>query len=308
MKGSSKPALPAGAQQSGAGGGFSGTLALPARPAPPIDLRNYLGQPVTLSAYRGKAVLVTFLYTNCPDVCPLITSNLRVAMNLLGARRSKAQIIAVSVDPRGDTPAAVARFLRAHGMAGRMQYLIGSAGELSRTWAAWNVGSSPEVGQPRAGCALGARVRHQRERQADDHLPGHVRTERDRARRAKAGRALAVVGLLARSYAECRAGLASRERMRSMTITNAVILNVLLDIALLGLLAFVMSRASKLTPHRPGAQGDPLPQRSPVPRRHSTTYQTATTISTPSGNRQREDRSGQEVRCDRDLDLWHESS
>ncbi len=148
LKGPSKPALPAGAQQSGAGGGFLGALALPARPAPPIDLRNYLGQPVTLGEYRGKAVLVTFLYTNCPDVCPLITSNLRVAMNLLGAERSRAQIIAVSVDPRGDTPAAVARFLRAHEMAGRMQYLLGSAGELSRTWAAWNVGSSPEVGQP----------------------------------------------------------------------------------------------------------------------------------------------------------------
>ena len=61
----------------GAGEGFFGTLALPAKPAPPIELRNYLGQPVTLAQYRGRAVLVTFLYTNCPDVCPLITSNLR---------------------------------------------------------------------------------------------------------------------------------------------------------------------------------------------------------------------------------------
>jgi hypothetical protein len=71
--------------------------------------------------------------------------------------------------------------------------------------------------------------------------------------------------------------------MRSMTITNAIILNVLLDIALLGLLAFVMSRAAKLTPHRPGAQGVSLPQRSPMPRCHSTTYQTATTIRTARG-------------------------
>jgi protein SCO1/2 len=148
LKGPSKPALPAGARQSGAGQGFLGTRALPVMPAPPIALRNYLGQPVTLSAYRGRAVLVTFLYTNCPDVCPLITSNLRVAMNLLGAERSRVQIIAVSVDPRGDTPAAVARFLRAHEMVGRMQYLLGSPGELSRTWAAWDVGSAPDVGQP----------------------------------------------------------------------------------------------------------------------------------------------------------------
>ncbi len=148
VKGSSRPALPGGAQQTAAGGGYYGTLALPARQAPPIHLRNYLGQPVTLSQYRGKAVLVTFLYANCPDVCPLITSNLRVALNMLGRRDSQVQVIAVSVDPRGDTAANVARFVRAHEMTGRMQYLIGSAAELALTWKAWNVGSEREVGQP----------------------------------------------------------------------------------------------------------------------------------------------------------------
>jgi protein SCO1/2 len=148
IKGPSKPVLPGDAQQYPAGSGYYGTLALPAQQAPAIHLRNYLGQPVTLSQYRGKAVLVTFLYANCPTVCPLITSNLRVALNLLGRRASRVQVIAVSVDPRGDTPANVARFVRAHGMLGRMQYLIGSAAELAPTWAAWKVGSSREVGQP----------------------------------------------------------------------------------------------------------------------------------------------------------------
>ena len=148
IKGPSKPALPGNAQQYPAGRGYLGTLALPAQQAPPIHLRNYLGQPVTLSEYRGKAVLVTFLYANCPTACPLIASNLRVALNMLGRRASKVQVIAVSVDPRGDTPANVARFVRAHGMLGRMQYLIGSAAELAPTWAAWHVGSSREVGQP----------------------------------------------------------------------------------------------------------------------------------------------------------------
>ncbi len=148
VRGPGKPALPGGAQQTAAGSGYYGTLALPAEQAPPIHLRNYLGQPVTLSEYRGKAVLVTFLYANCPTVCPLIASNLRVALNMLGRRASEVQVIAVSVDPRGDTPANVARFVSEHGMAGRMQYLIGSAAELAPTWAAWHVGSSREVGQP----------------------------------------------------------------------------------------------------------------------------------------------------------------
>src|SRR6478735_7247362 len=59
-------------------------LITPARPAPALALRNYLGQPVNIASYRGKAVLVTFLYTHCPDICPLITSQLRVAQNLMG--------------------------------------------------------------------------------------------------------------------------------------------------------------------------------------------------------------------------------
>jgi protein SCO1/2 len=121
----------------------------PVRQAPPLALKNYLGEPVNIDSYRGKAVLVTFLYTNCPDVCPLITSNLRVAQNLMGPKASsKAQIIAVSVDPKGDTPKAVASFLARHGMTGRMKYLIGDAKELAKVWEAWGVGSERDASQP----------------------------------------------------------------------------------------------------------------------------------------------------------------
>jgi protein SCO1/2 len=124
-------------------------LLSPVTPAPPLALHNYLGQPVNIDSYRGKAVLVTFLYTNCPDVCPLIASNLRVAQNLMGSKvAAKAQIIAVSVDPHGDTPKAVAAFLARHGMTGRMQYLTGSAHELARVWQAWGVGSERDASQP----------------------------------------------------------------------------------------------------------------------------------------------------------------
>lgn len=148
IKGAGRAHLPGGAQEAAAGAGYEGTLAIPSKPAPPIDLRNYQGRRVTLAQYRGRAVLVTFLYANCPDICPLIASNLRVALNLLGRSAHRVQVIAVSVDPRGDTPKAVAHFVADHGMSGRMQYLIGSRGELARTWAAWNVGSEREAGQP----------------------------------------------------------------------------------------------------------------------------------------------------------------
>src|SRR5881275_939212 len=91
---------------------LEGAVASPPFPAQPLVLRSYTGRRVDLSSYRGKAVLVTFLYTHCPDICPLIASNLGVALHLMGPRvASKAQVIAVSVDPRGDNPRTVADFL-----------------------------------------------------------------------------------------------------------------------------------------------------------------------------------------------------
>jgi len=138
----------ASAQATGADFQAEGVLS-PVTAAPALELRNYMGERVNIDAYRGKAVLVTFLYTNCPDVCPLIASNLRVAQNLMGRSvASKAQIIAVSVDPKGDTREAVAAFLARHGMTGRMQYLVGSARELGRVWKAWGVGSERDAQQP----------------------------------------------------------------------------------------------------------------------------------------------------------------
>ncbi|MGH2855325.1 MAG: SCO family protein [Solirubrobacteraceae bacterium] len=128
---------------------FQGNELTPPKQAPALSLRNYTGERVNISSYRGKAVLVTFLYTHCPDVCPLITANMRVAQNLMGAKTAaKTQVIAVSVDPRGDTPQTVAAFLRQHGMTGRMKYLIGSPRELGKVWEAWGVGSERDAQQP----------------------------------------------------------------------------------------------------------------------------------------------------------------
>jgi protein SCO1/2 len=128
---------------------FRGNELVPPKQAPPLSLRNYLGERVNINSYRGKAVLVTFLYTHCPDVCPLIAANLRVAQNEMGAATAaKVQVIAVSVDPRGDTPQTVAEFLRLHGMTGRMKYLIGSPRELGKVWKAWGVGSERDAQQP----------------------------------------------------------------------------------------------------------------------------------------------------------------
>jgi protein SCO1/2 len=143
-----KTALPGGVSASSGHTNFDSQTLTPVKSAPATALRNYLGRSVSLAEYRGKAVFVTFLYTHCPDVCPLIASNLHAAWTQLGAERAKVQMLAISVDPTGDTPAAVADFLRVHDMVGRMQYLVGSAAQLGPIWSAWGVGTERDAGAP----------------------------------------------------------------------------------------------------------------------------------------------------------------
>jgi len=131
------------------GGGFLGGEVESPKPAPPIALRDPAGRLVTLQGFRGHPVLVTFLYTNCPDVCPLTANRLRATEALLSpSMRKDVRIIAVSVDPRHDTPTAVRAFLARHGMTGRMDYLIGSAAQLRPTWARWGVSAATDTTNP----------------------------------------------------------------------------------------------------------------------------------------------------------------
>lgn len=129
---------------------FRGLLLTPVLAAPPLDtLRNYTGTSFNLAADRGKAVFVTFLYTHCPDVCPLIASHLHTAyVAMPTSLRSRVAIVAVSVDPRGDTPATVATFVHDHELTGEASYLIGSASQLVPVWKAWRVGSVRDTSRP----------------------------------------------------------------------------------------------------------------------------------------------------------------
>ena len=120
-------------------GRFAGFVAKPRKPAPRLVLRDSFGRRVDLDRFRGSAVIVTFVYVNCPDVCPLIVRNLAIARSRLGPAAEKLRILAVSVDPDGDTRTNVNAFLRRHRMTRRMRYLVGSRPELERVWHEWSV-------------------------------------------------------------------------------------------------------------------------------------------------------------------------
>jgi protein SCO1 len=104
-------------------------------PAPSFRLRDEQNRLVGPQTYRGRWVVVTFLYTHCPDVCPLIANQLAAA----GRQDAGLRVLAVSVDPARDTLAAVRTFLRAHHAGPNFHYVIGKRPALAHVWGLYHV-------------------------------------------------------------------------------------------------------------------------------------------------------------------------
>lgn len=76
-------------------------------------LTDHTGKPRTLADYRGRAVVVFFGYTQCPDVCPTTLSTLAETMKQLGPDADRVQVIFITVDPERDTQALLAHYVPA---------------------------------------------------------------------------------------------------------------------------------------------------------------------------------------------------
>jgi protein SCO1/2 len=124
----------------GEGGGDSVAFAGALRPdIPPRDfrLRDEDGDPVSLSAYRGRVVVLTFMYTTCKDTCPLTATQIRGALDDL---EQPPPALAVSVDPANDTPGRAREFLFQRGLShGRMRFLLGDRAQLQPVWKAYGI-------------------------------------------------------------------------------------------------------------------------------------------------------------------------
>lgn len=119
---------------------------LGAQAAPDFTLTDgRTGSPVSLSGMRGSVVALTFLYTTCPDTCPLTAEHFRAAQQQLGADAERVRFVAVSVDPVGDTPAAIRDFSASHRLDRNWHYLIGPRDALSAVWSAYGVRHEPGI-------------------------------------------------------------------------------------------------------------------------------------------------------------------
>lgn len=78
-----------------------------------LELTDHHGKVRRLEDFRGKAVVVLFGYTRCPDVCPTTLADAALAMKQLGPDADRVQVLMVSVDPERDTQDVLARYVPA---------------------------------------------------------------------------------------------------------------------------------------------------------------------------------------------------
>jgi len=76
-------------------------------------LTDHNGKQRTLADFRGKAVVIFFGYTQCPDVCPTTLSTLAEALQRLGKDAANVQVLFVTIDPERDTPELLSHYVTA---------------------------------------------------------------------------------------------------------------------------------------------------------------------------------------------------
>lgn len=143
------------------------------------------GRPIDASAFRGRAALVYFGYTHCPDVCPETMARLMRVLALLSPQaRSEVRILFVSVDPARDTPAAMRDYVgafdaeHAYGLTGSERQIESLAALPRRV----PDGKARPERQLRGHAQLGRlRVRRARPRAAARDRPGFPRRDRRRS-------------------------------------------------------------------------------------------------------------------------------
>ena len=136
--------------------------------APHIRLHGADGELIDTRALSGRPYAVTFLYTRCPDVCPLIGQELASALKQLGRRAAGVTVLGVSVDPTGDTPRAARRWLVRERLPANFHYLVGTTEALRPVWrsyfAAPQLAGRPETSSHTASVWLIDKRGHRRTR------------------------------------------------------------------------------------------------------------------------------------------------
>jgi len=119
---------------------------------PDFKLTNQSGRQIRLSQFKGKAVLITFIYTRCPmpDFCPKMNHNFAEVDKALAADPavySRTHLLSISFDPKNDTPSVLKEYAQAYTSTGasfaHWEFAVPPANELEQLTQWFDVGISP---------------------------------------------------------------------------------------------------------------------------------------------------------------------
>jgi protein SCO1 len=154
--------------------GFAGAVSPSDIAVRDFSLRDQDGKPASLREYRGRVVVLTFMYSTCQDTCPVTAQTIRGALDQVG---HDVPVLAVSVDPAHDTRDSAERFLVKQSMsAGRMRFLLGTRTQLQPIWKAYGIQPQGKGFEHTAYVAVLDQTGRQRVAFTIDHL-----TDRDLA-------------------------------------------------------------------------------------------------------------------------------
>ena len=107
----------------------------------PVDDFSLISQDneiINLSDFRGDVVVVAFIFTKCPDVCPIVTQLLRlVDEGLTTQYQEHVSIISISVDPEYDTPEMLKQYTELHGVD--WPHLTGDMVDMEPIWTSFGL-------------------------------------------------------------------------------------------------------------------------------------------------------------------------
>lgn len=110
-------------------------------PVDDFSLTDQNGRPFRLRALENKVVLLTFTYTTCPDVCPLITAAMRsVQANLSSRERGSVYFVTVTTDPEVDAPPVLAAYAKRYSVdLSNWSFVTGDPQALGPIWTNFGV-------------------------------------------------------------------------------------------------------------------------------------------------------------------------
>jgi protein SCO1 len=110
-------------------------------PVPDFILEDHNGVPLSFESLRGHAIIINFMYTSCPDICPLLTASVkRVQDQLSASEQNNVRFLSITTDPEIDTPAILRAYAERHGVdLSNWSFLTGQLQTLAKVWQSFGV-------------------------------------------------------------------------------------------------------------------------------------------------------------------------